>query len=237
MKNSVRYIFNWSKDSSSHTSSLIVQAINKAKDEVGYTWHSYVSWHGNHGIVVKFPICRPDDVARIAAFDALVNEFSKQFEDNGFEWEEKLIRFRQPRVLKNTAGAFFASSDVVAKVTRQRVQKVAMAYFNQSAGVRFTIDVKDWVIMGEGCHVHKMASLVREHFRKKDVKTTTAIQDFVKRYSATLHNDQVIIYGIDDQGNMVPVLTPRDKFELNIEQLNEWLQTRNYLPMGQVEFN
>lgn len=234
MKNYVTYNFNWLLEDNSAEIHKVLGDLVYAS---GFDAASVIRSQGMENSNITFYITRPDDVARIAAFDAAMREAVKVFEADGFTWVDNTSNMRQPRIMKNTKGVFFGSGDIVAKVTRQRHKKVKMVYFNQSAGVTFAIEVADWVIVGEENHVNNMTSLLREHFRRKEAVDSDAVINFINAYEGALNTDQVIVFGMCAQGNMAPILTSRPRFELDIDQVNEFLRTRNFMPLGKIEFN
>lgn len=236
MKNYVRYNFNWNLDATGKPRYEILGAINDAVQDVGFALRRFANWKEDGNISIRFPLTQPEDIARIADFDKKVEAFSKKFEKYGFTWMDYTGKLRQPRVLKDEKGVIYASSDVVASVVRQRQQKVEMAYHNQSAGVRFNIVVTDWVVIGEGSQVRDKSAMLRDFFRRRIAKGHTT-GEFVIDNHPELHHDQVAIFGMDANGNMVPVLTPRLPYKMDVEHLNTYLQKRNFLPLGKVEFN
>lgn len=233
MKNTVTYVLGWDNTSALGLSNLIMEDIRAAETKAGL--FSGKDWMHPGRLRMRFHIRRIEDFARLAEFDELLNEFSKNYTDNGFEWEERNSKLRQPRVILVNGTQLFASPDVVSCVTRQREQKVQMAYFNQSAGVRYALNVSHWVIVGEDCHVHKMASIIRGQLRRRN-ETGEPVADFISRYQADLSTDQIQVYGMDKQGLLAPMIPPRDAYEINMARLNDYLTARNFLPMHQVDF-
>lgn len=230
MTNKVVYKFEWVDTDASE---LIHKTLGDLVYGSGYAIENMIRSQDMHSSMVTFYVKAPNDVARIASFDAALNVAVSTYDKYGFTWVDNTRDLRQPRVMRASATQVYVATDSILNSTRQRNKSVSMQYINPAAKIDCTIDVTDWVVVGEICYVGKVSSLLRDFFRRSDV----TVVDFITAYPDVINSDQAMIYGMNKAGLTVPITTPETMCELNMEQVNDWLRARNFLIFGEIAIN